>query len=213
MRTHARLLSLLAAAALATTAAATPTVSLVRVRADDVAVEVRLTGLPPGQRVAGYQIFLQFDPATFAFGGGTYAPQFGLQIISPITADSGHIQLAAGINTFTGQQPITGDAVLATLHFTQLSTPCSPALVIQADAQPPTRLTDPAGGPISPLQLQSLSRGCAADYNGQNGIELLDIFDFLKDWFARNCYADLNGDGVDLLDIFDFLHQWFNRCN
>jgi hypothetical protein len=51
---------------------------------------------------------------------------------------------------------------------------------------------------------------CKADYNKQGGVELLDIFAFLQDWFAGVPYADFNGQsGVDLLDIFAFLTAWF----
>jgi hypothetical protein len=63
--------------------------------------------------------------------------------------------------------------------------------------------------------------GCPADYNGVNGVELLDIFAFLSDWFngctgpgtpVGSCTnnADFNHqNGVDLLDIFAFLNAWF----
>jgi hypothetical protein len=51
---------------------------------------------------------------------------------------------------------------------------------------------------------------CKADYNKVGGVELLDIFAFLGDWFANRPYADFNGqNGVDLLDIFAFLGAWF----
>jgi hypothetical protein len=51
---------------------------------------------------------------------------------------------------------------------------------------------------------------CKADYNKQGGVELLDIFAFLQDWFSNQPYADFTGqNGVDLLDIFAFLTAWF----
>jgi hypothetical protein len=54
---------------------------------------------------------------------------------------------------------------------------------------------------------------CRADYNGTNGVDLLDIFAFLTDWFAGNPRADFDGmNGVDLLDIFAFLQAWFAGC-
>jgi hypothetical protein len=54
---------------------------------------------------------------------------------------------------------------------------------------------------------------CPADYNGMNGVDLLDIFAFLTDWFAGAPRADFNGqNGVDLLDIFAFLQAWFAGC-
>jgi hypothetical protein len=51
---------------------------------------------------------------------------------------------------------------------------------------------------------------CKADYNKQGGVELLDIFAFLNDWFGNVQWADFNANGsVDLLDIFAFLTAWF----
>jgi hypothetical protein len=51
---------------------------------------------------------------------------------------------------------------------------------------------------------------CKADYNKQSGVELLDIFAFLNDWFNNVPAADFNAqNGVDLLDIFGFLSAWF----
>jgi hypothetical protein len=59
----------------------------------------------------------------------------------------------------------------------------------------------------------NLPSPCRADYNGQNGVDLLDIFAFLNDWFAGNIRADFNQNGaVDLLDIFAFLTAWFTGC-
>jgi hypothetical protein len=55
--------------------------------------------------------------------------------------------------------------------------------------------------------------GCPADFNGVGGVELLDIFAFLQDWFAGDPAADFNAQGgVDLLDIFAFLTAWFSGC-
>jgi hypothetical protein len=60
----------------------------------------------------------------------------------------------------------------------------------------------------------TISPACPCDYNGVNGTDLLDIFDFLTAWFANNNSADFNGtNGVDLLDIFAFLTCWFAGCN
>jgi probable HAF family extracellular repeat protein len=54
---------------------------------------------------------------------------------------------------------------------------------------------------------------CRADYNGMNGVDLLDIFAFLHDWFAGDVRADFDGrNGVDLTDIFAFLNAWFAGC-
>jgi hypothetical protein len=69
-----------------------------------------------------------------------------------------------------------------------------------------------SAGPGSACNAQGNTTGpcCKADYNKQGGVELLDIFAFLNDWFANVPYADFNGQsGVDLLDIFAFLTAWF----
>ena len=54
---------------------------------------------------------------------------------------------------------------------------------------------------------------CPADFNGQNGITVQDIFDFLSAWFANDARADFNGqNGITVQDIFDFLAAWFQGC-
>jgi hypothetical protein len=54
---------------------------------------------------------------------------------------------------------------------------------------------------------------CLADFNGQNGVSVQDIFDFLTAWFAGAPSADINGtNGVTVQDIFDFLSLWFAGC-
>jgi probable HAF family extracellular repeat protein len=54
---------------------------------------------------------------------------------------------------------------------------------------------------------------CRADFNGQNGITVQDIFDFLSAWFAGDHGADFNGQGgITVQDIFDFLGAWFAGC-
>jgi uncharacterized membrane protein len=54
---------------------------------------------------------------------------------------------------------------------------------------------------------------CVGDHNDQGGVELLDIFAFLTDWFNGDLKADANANGAaDLLDIFFFLQHWFEGC-
>lgn len=54
---------------------------------------------------------------------------------------------------------------------------------------------------------------CVADFNGVNGVEVLDIFDFLSAWFASDPRANIDArHGVDLQDIFAFLERWFAGC-
>ena len=52
-----------------------------------------------------------------------------------------------------------------------------------------------------------------ADFNGVNGVEVQDIFDFLAAWFAGDPRANFNGaNGIEVQDIFDFLAAWFAGC-
>jgi subtilisin-like proprotein convertase family protein len=52
---------------------------------------------------------------------------------------------------------------------------------------------------------------CPCDWNARGGADILDIFDFLGDWFAGA--ADFDGNGqTDLPDIFAFLGCWFAGC-
>ena len=54
---------------------------------------------------------------------------------------------------------------------------------------------------------------CPADFNGVNGVEVQDIFDFLAAWFAGDPRANFNGaNGIEVQDIFDFLAAWFAGC-
>ncbi len=54
---------------------------------------------------------------------------------------------------------------------------------------------------------------CFADYDkAGDGVQVLDIFAFLNDWFASSRFADVGGNGnelPDVTDIFDFLNAWF----
>jgi DNA-binding beta-propeller fold protein YncE len=54
---------------------------------------------------------------------------------------------------------------------------------------------------------------CPADHNGEGGLTVQDIFDFLGDYFAGDPAADFNGEGgVTVQDIFDFLSAYFAGC-
>jgi hypothetical protein len=54
---------------------------------------------------------------------------------------------------------------------------------------------------------------CKANYNGQGGVSVQDIFDFLAGYFAGNARADINSSGaVTVQDIFDFLAAYFVGC-
>lgn len=60
---------------------------------------------------------------------------------------------------------------------------------------------------------------CPPNYNGVDGVNVIDLFDFLNAWF-NDCNlsfcprtADYNCNGVhEVQDIFDFLNDWFVGC-
>jgi hypothetical protein len=103
--------------------------------------------------------------------------------------------------------------------------PCAPASTICCRGATCTVLTSGTCTTTGTTQAGAFSAGagtacnvannntspcCKADYNKVGGVELLDIFAFLNDWFNNVSYADFNQqNGVDLLDIFAFLGAWF----
>jgi hypothetical protein len=55
---------------------------------------------------------------------------------------------------------------------------------------------------------------CPADFNGEGGVTVQDIFDFLAQWNVSNPATDFNGiGGVTVQDIFDFLAAWNNASD
>jgi hypothetical protein len=51
-----------------------------------------------------------------------------------------------------------------------------------------------------------------ADWDGNQVVQVSDIFAFLAAWFAGN--GDFNDDGINAVsDIFAFLAAWFAGCN
>jgi hypothetical protein len=54
---------------------------------------------------------------------------------------------------------------------------------------------------------------CPANFNGQGGLSVQDIFDFLAAYFSQDPRADLNhAGGISVQDIFDFLAAYFGGC-
>lgn len=202
----------LAAFTLAAPACAGPTLELAVLPGPGVRVAVRLRDIAVTP-VSGWQAFLEYDPSRLTFQSGQYvATNFGLPLISPITAQSAQIDLAAGLNAFAGQTPTTVDQDIAYLNFAVTGSGCLPQVRVRSH-NPPTRLTDQNGAPIEPLTLINLWSTCLADINRSGTLEVQDIFDFLGLWFAGDCRADFNGvGGLSVGDIFDFLSAWFAGC-
>ncbi len=54
---------------------------------------------------------------------------------------------------------------------------------------------------------------CRADFDGQSGLSVSDIFSYIGAWFNQDPRADFNGTGgINPQDIFDFLAAWFAGC-
>lgn len=54
---------------------------------------------------------------------------------------------------------------------------------------------------------------CLADFNGEGGVTVQDIFDFLAAYFGNDPRADVNDSGdVTVQDIFDYLSAYFTGC-
>jgi beta-glucanase (GH16 family) len=54
---------------------------------------------------------------------------------------------------------------------------------------------------------------CIADFNGVDGANVQDVFEFLAAWFASDPRADFNEQGgITVQDIFAFLTFWFRGC-
>ena len=193
-------------------ALAQPVLEIVPVGGPGITVALRLRNIA-ATPVAGWQAFLEFDPARLSFVSGSYVTtHFGLPLVSPIAAQSNRIDLAAGINPFLSQNPTTDDQDLASVTFNVVGTGCLPQVRVRTH-NPPTRLTDVGGLSIDPLTIINPWTTCNADINRSGTLNVQDIFDLLSLWFASDCRADFNGvGGITVTDIFDFLTAWFAGC-
>ena len=205
-----------AVAILACAAAPAPggvTLELQRRPGPGITVAVRLRDISPTP-ASGYQVFLEFDTTRMTFNSGSYVTtNFGLPVVSPISATSGQITLAAGIAPFLGNVPTTLDQDVAVLSFTPIGTGCEPRVRVRASTNPPTRVTDDSAMPILPLTIINAWNTCPADVNNSGSVSVQDIFDFLSLWFSGDCRADFNNaSGVTVQDLFDFLQAWFLGC-
>ena len=129
--------------------------------------------------------------------GGTDLP--------PISCGSVTIRLStndgAAFDQVLGTFPNTG---AATVMLPELPDPATPArLQIDADGQVFFAVSRPF----------TLIGQCRADFDGQNGVEVPDMFAFLAAWFGLEGSADIDGDGdIAVPDIFSFLSLWFAGC-
>jgi hypothetical protein len=94
-----------------------------------------------------------------------------------------------------------------------LPAPSLPIWIVFNQNAPQAEVDAAAAWAVSNLQNGTANPCCRADFNGQGGVTVQDIFDFLAAWFALAPAADFNQQGgVTVQDIFDFLSAWFQGC-
>jgi len=184
-----------------------------------VQVLVKMSGLV-GQPAAGFQAFLEYDPAELSFFGGNYPPApFGLQLISPIQATAGTIDLASGVHSLLGQTPTFADSTLATLTFVSISAGCRVDSLRFRAHEPPSRLTTLGGTSIVPLILtDSLSGSCAADIapprTGNTVVNVDDLLLVINTWgpcppASSCCTGDIVQNAVvNVDDLLAVINTW-----
>jgi hypothetical protein len=113
---------------------------------DVIEIELHQSGLD--QPVRGFQAFLQFDETRMTYLQTIFEPSpFGLMLAN--SASGGAIDLAAGVNSFIGQTPTNGSALLARIQFVAGSTE-GPVQVSFRPHTPATRFTGNTGAGIEP---------------------------------------------------------------
>jgi len=163
-----------------------------------------------GREAVGYQAFLHFDSAEFQFIHGTYTDEpFGMPIIWPITADGEEIDLSAGIDIEHGQPPTSEPAELAYLTFMSVSGGCRNSVWF-SEHEPPCRISDPYGEPITPLALDELQETpCPADIILDCSVNVVDLLELLARWGELGGPADIVPDGiVNVEDLLFLLGEW-----
>lgn len=64
------------------------------------------------------------------------------------------------------------------------------------------------GLPVPPVEFP-----CPADFSQSDGLNVADVFLFLRAWFIADPLANFNGvNGVTVADVIDFLVAWFAGC-
>lgn len=176
---------------------------------DFVVLTVSMT-ICDGREAAGYQAFLHFDETEFQFVHGTYTTEpFGKPIIWPIAADGEEIDLSAGIDIEQGQPPTSEPAELAYLTFMSVSGGCRNSVWFD-DHEPPNRISDPFGEPITPLSLDDLPETpCPADIILDCEVDVQDLLELLGRWGELGGPADIVPDGiVNVGDLLFLLGEW-----
>jgi len=111
------------------------------------------------------------------------------------------VGLTASAGTGTGTLAISGSAATLTIPIN--------ATFMTTLAGLPATIT--VTGTL--VSTATLPPACPADFNGEGGLSVQDIFDFLAAYFANDPLANFNGvGGITVQDIFDFLAAYFAGC-
>jgi hypothetical protein len=176
---------------------------------DFVVLTLSMT-LCDGREASGFQAFLRFDEAEFQFVHGAYTSEpFGQPIIFPIVAEGEAINLSAGIDVEHGQEPTSEPADLVSLTFMSISGGCSNSVWFR-EHEPPCRIADPFGEPITPLALDELEETpCPADIILDCDVDVQDLLELLARWGETGGPADIIPDGiVNTADLLFLLGEW-----
>ncbi len=105
-----------------------------------------------------------------------------------------------GNGTFTGVQDWSADS----------NPSCAVILDFDNDRDLDLVFTDEIEDTIRLMRNDSY---CPADFNGDNAVNVPDIFAFLSAWFGGSWLADWDESGANTVpDIFGFLSAWFGPC-
>jgi hypothetical protein len=71
----------------------------------------------------------------------------------------------------------------------------------------------PAAAFYAKLLGEAIAASCPGDFNGDGGVNSIDLIAFLNVWAARAPGADFNGDdAIDTRDVLAFLNAWNEPC-
>ncbi len=183
------------------------------VRIDKATGEATTIGAPRGGNVGA----LEFDPSTRLLFGIDDAPApTGSRLVVISTADGSRTVIGAlgpGIIDCNGLAWSEADGWLYTINASNES------LLRVNRWTGAARLVGTTGGlfgasyGLAATAVEPARTRCRADFNGVDGLNYLDMVDYMIAWFARHPAAEIDAaPGIDEKDIFVFLAIWLAGC-